>query len=182
MQMQINLLPVQYRPKPPVRPWPIAITIALMLNLIIISSYWLTLHFDLSQTKSDVHVLENEIATIQRRVDEAQWKAELEANVKSKANYIDAQLVASRLWNPALSAIERAMVPGLVIEVLDCSSSGDISISGVTDSVEVAADFWGSLQVETGLDIVRMNYIAPHEEFSVLLHAWYGREVQDVDE
>jgi hypothetical protein len=180
--MQINLLPVQYRPKPAVRVWPVALTIALMLNLILTGSYWLTLTLNLTETNNDLHSVESTVANLQREVDEALWKEELQTAVKAKADYIRAQTEASILWHPALAALERAMIPGIYLTAVTFHSSGDINITGITDTVKTAAEFWGSLQAETGLEIVRMSTVTPGGNFNFILRGWYGREVPEDDE
>jgi len=179
MQMQVNLLPAKYQAKPQVRLWPVVLTLVLVMNLIVISAYWVFLQLDLAKINSEIHTLENDIDILQRRVDEAQWKADLESAVAVKSGFIETELSSYILWNPGMTAIERSMVNGLFIESVDFSSTGDINIGGIADSVKTAADFWGSLHAETGLEIIRMNYIEPHEEFIVTLQGWLGREVHE---
>lgn len=180
--MQVNLLPLQYRPKPSVRVWPVALTIALMLNLIIISSYWLTLQMDLAQINASLHAQEMEVANLRRQVEEAQWKEEMQSAIRVKADYIDLQTVEYKLWHPALAAIERAMVPGITLTSIRTDSSGEIVINGVPDRVETVAKFWGSLQAETCLEVVRLSTVDPGDSFSIFLREWYGREVETDDE
>jgi Tfp pilus assembly protein PilN len=182
LQMQVNLLPIQYRPKPQVRFWPIALTIALMLNLIIISTYWLTLQLDLSATKSSIHSLESDMANLQKRIDDLQWKADLEKAVAQKSGYISSRVLESVLWSPALDVIEDSLIPGVVITSINFSGDGSIDISAEVDSIKTAVDFWASLQTRTGLEGVWL-YSAPAEgSISINMTGWYGREVAEVDE
>lgn len=179
MQMQVNLLPVHHRPKPSVRLWPIIVTIVLTANLMLISLYWLTLNLELAGTRNDLHSVEQEILSLQRQVDEAQWKAELEVAVKNKGDYISGRLAQSILWHPAVAALERAMVPGVTFSNVQFLASGDISITGTTNKVKTVADLWGSVQAETELRIVRLSNAAPGGNFSMILRGWYGREREE---
>ena len=149
--MQVNLLPIQYRPKPQVRFWPIALTIALMLNLIIISTYWLTLQLDLSATKSSIHSLESDMANLQKRIDDLQWKADLEKAVAQKSGYISSRVLESVLWSPALDVIEDSLIPGVVITSINFSGDGSIDISAEVDSIKTAVDFGPAFRPGPGL-------------------------------
>jgi len=182
MHMQVNLLPAQYRPKPPVRVWPVVLAVVLMLNLILTGSYWLTLQLNLTKVNNSISSVETQVSNLQRQVDEARWKSELEIAVQKKADYISAQLVKSTLWHPALTAIEKAMVPGIYLTEITCTA-GNIKINGSADSIKdsykTIAAFLGSLQLETGVEIVRFINAEPPEKFSLYLSDWYGREVQE---
>ncbi|MGI6365602.1 MAG: PilN domain-containing protein [Bacillota bacterium] len=182
MQMQVNLLPAQYRPKPQVRLWPIALTIALMLNLIIISTYWLTLQLDLSATRASVQSLENNIANLQRRIDDVQWKADLKAAVAQKSDYISGQVLGSVLWSPALDVIEDSLIPGVVINSISFSGDGSISITATVDSIKTAVDYWASVQTKTGLEGIWLSNAPAEGGISISMTGWYGREVEEVEE
>lgn len=179
MPSQVNLLPPQHRPQPSVRLWPVLITIVLTVYLLSISIYWLTLHLDWTETKNEVLSVENEISQLQHQVDENLWKEELQVHVNRHKRYIDTAISASVLWHPAAAVVERSMVPGLFIDTLDFSSSGDIRISGEVNTVETAAKFWGSIQAESGLEVVRLSSVSPGQKFDMLLRSWYGREVEE---
>lgn len=71
------------------------------------------------------------------------------------------------------------MVPGLRIDSLDFSPSGDIRISGEVNTIETAAKFWGSIQAESGLEVVRLSQVTPGKKFDMILRSWYGREVEE---
>lgn len=174
MQMQINLLPVHYRPKPPVRLWPVIITIALVVNLLLISVYWLTLYLDLTETQTNLRTTEQEVANLQRQVDEAQWKADLELAVKKKGDYIQGAVDEHFIWHPVVAALERAMVPGVRLDTVQFLASGDVNITGRTDTVKLAADFWGSIQAETGLKIVRLTTVQAESSFNMILRGSDG--------
>jgi Tfp pilus assembly protein PilN len=182
MQMQVNLLPAQYRPKPQVRLWPIALTIALMLNLIIISTYWLTLQLDLSATRASVQSMENDIANLQRRIDDVQWKADLKAAVVQKSDYISSQVLESVLWSPALEVIEDSLIPGVVINSISFSGDGSISITATVDSIKTAVDYWASVQTKTGLEGIWLSNAPAEGSISISMTGWYGREVEEVEE
>ena len=148
MQIQANLLPPQYRPQPS----------ASFANPrhhcadgqpLSISIYWLTLHLDGVETWNKIQAVENEIAQLQHQVDENLWREELQVRVNNYKKYIDTEISESVLWHPAASVVERAMVPGLRIDSLDFSPSGDIRISGEVNTIETAAKFWGSIQAES---------------------------------
>lgn len=178
MHMQVNLLPPQYRPKPPVRVWPVVLAVVLMLNLILTGTYWLTLQLNLTKVNNSISSVEAQVSNLQRQVDEARWKSELEIAVQKKADYITAQLAKSILWHPALTAIEKAMVPEIVLTEITCTA-GNIKINGSADRFKSVAAFLGSLQLETGVEIVRFISAEPPEKFSLYLSDWYGREVQE---
>lgn len=177
--MQINLLPVQYKPKPAVRFWPVLLTIVLMLNLLIISSYWLSLQLELNSAQSSLSAIENEVSSLQRQVDEAEWKAQLADTVSTKRDYIKLEETESILWFPLLEAIERAMLPGIALTTINSSDSGEIGLSGTPGTITDVANFLGSLQAETGLEIVHLLGVTPEESFQINLSGWYGREVQE---
>lgn len=179
MPIQVNLLPPQHRPQPSVRLWPILITIVLTVYLLSISIYWLTLHLDWIETKNKIQAVENEIAQLQHQVDDNLWKEELQVQVSRYKRYIEAETGDSILWHPAAAVVERAMVPGLYLETLDFSSSGDIRISGSVNTIETAGKFWGSIQAESGLEIVRLSNVTPGQKFDMILRSWYGREVEE---
>ncbi len=179
MSIQVNLLPPQHRPQPSVRLWPVLITIVLTVYLLSISIYWITLSLDWTETKNKVLSVENEISQLQHQVDENIWKEELQVQVSRHKAYIDTEIASSILWHPATAALERAMLPGLFIETLNFSSSGDIRISGTVNTVETVAKFWGSIQAESGLEIVRLSTVTPGQKFDILLRSWYGREVEE---
>lgn len=182
MPMQVNLLPGQYRPKPPVRVWPLALTIALMLNLIIISTYWLTLQLDLSATRASIQSLENDIANLQRRIEDAHWKADLKAAVAQKTEYIDSQIVGSVLWSPALEVIEDSLIPGVVLDSISFSGDGSISITANVDSIKTAVDFWASVQTKAGLEGIWLSSAPAEGKISISMTGWYGREAKEVEE
>lgn len=182
MQLQINLLPAHYRPKPPVRLWPVIITVALTVNLLLISVYWLTLYLDLSETQTTLRSVEQEVTNLQRQVDEAQWKAELEVAVKKKGSYIQGKKDEYVRWHPVVAALERAMVPGVVLNNVQFLASGDVNIMGKADKVKLAADFWGSVQAETGLQIVRLITTEPEGNFNMILRGSAGWALEDEED
>lgn len=177
MQMQVNLLPAQYRPKPPVRLWTVVVTLILMLNLIAISSYWLTLHLQLTNTRSDLASLRSEVNSLQRQVSDAQWRADLENSVATKSDYVRTKTDQLILWHPALDAIERAVVPGVLVSSLSTSDNGNIVITGYTEAVKSVALFLCSLQAETGLEDVRFQAAEPEGVWHITLTGWRGREL-----
>lgn len=179
MQMQVNLLPAQYRPKPAVRFWPVLLTIVLLLNLLIISSYWLSLQLELNSARSSLTSLQNEVNSLQRQVDEAEWKAQLADTVKSKSDYITLEETESILWFPLLEAVERAMVPGITLTAVNNIDSGEIRLTGTPRTITDVANFLGSLQAETDLNIVRLLGAVPGDSFQINMSTWSGREVQE---
>lgn len=182
MGMQVNLLPAQYRPKPPVRVWPIVLTIVLTVNLILTGTYWLTLFLDQGSLRTKVQAQESENTNIQRCIDELQWKAELKVSVERKAGYISKQIADSILWSPALTVIEDSLLPGVVITSINLSGDGNISLSAQVDSIKTAIDFWASLQTRTGLEGIWL-YNAPAEgSISISMRGWYGREADGNEE
>lgn len=176
--MQINLLPVHYRPKPAVRVWPIVVSVVLMLNLIIISSYWLSLLLELATVNSSISSLQAEANALQRQVDEAEWKSELAEEISIKVDYAYNMEAKAILWYPLLDAVERAMIPDLALKGLSGGSNGVVNINGATGKIESVAYFLGSLQTETRLEDVRFNSAAPNGSFQITMTGWYGREMQ----
>lgn len=179
MQTQINLLPPHLRPKPQVRFWPILLATVLTLNLLFISTYWLTLQLELSGANNALHTMQNDVANLQRRVQDAQWKADLAQTVTDKTDYINIVDGDSILWHPGLLAIQRALVPEVTLDSISSGNTGDISLSGDSDTIKSVADFLGSLQAETGLEIVRFHNATPGGGFSITLTGWQGRVVEE---
>lgn len=182
MAMQVNLLPTRYRPQPQVRLWPIILTVVLSLNLIITGTFWLTLHLDLGETRSKLQGVNNEIASMQRRIDESQWKADLKDAVERKTKFISDQISGSVLWSPALSVIESSLIPGVVVSSVGFSGDGAISLTAAVDSIEIALNFWASLQTATGLDGIWLYSVPAEGEVSFSFSGWYGREVSANEE
>ena len=117
---------------------------------------------------------EQEVANLQRQVDEAQWKADLELAVKKKGDYIQGAVDEHFIWHPVVAALERAMVPGVRLDTVQFLASGDVNITGRTDTVKLAADFWGSIQAETGLKIVRLTTVQAESSFNMILRGSDG--------
>lgn len=175
MHLQVNLLPKAFRPQPAVRIWPVLLTILFSLNIVAIGSWWLFLQLDLAASQTSYALLNDEVAKLEQRVQEAEAAAQLESEVAAKRQYIATTIAESICWHPLLEAIERAMVPGLTLEGIAASETGDVAIGGVTDTIKSVADFLGSLQLETGLPVIRVSSIAPEASFQLLLESWSGR-------
>lgn len=182
MRLQVNLLPVQYRPQPPVRLLPILITVVLMLNLIAISIYWVTLSLGVSEANSKLSSLNSELRRVEQRVADAAWKSQLASDVALKEDYVNEITSEHRVWIPLLEAIERAMLPGIKISGMNVAREGQVSMTGETDSLAAVAEFLGSLQVETGLEIVRFHAAEAGGSFQVSMRYWNGVEVEEEQE
>lgn len=177
MPMQVNLLPTEFRPKPPVRFWPVAIAVALILNLLFISGYWLILQFEMSSTRSIIKTVESEIDTTQCNIDELQWKADLKANLERKQKFIDDEITGSVLWSPALTVIEKSLFPGVKrISNLSFSGNGSISLTAEVESIKNAVDYWASIQTRTGLEGIWLSSAPEGGSISLSMTGWYGRE------
>lgn len=176
MQLQVNLLPKQYRPKPAVRIWPVVLTIVLVLNIIGMGSWWLFLQLDLAASQTDHTLINNEVAKLEHQVLELESAAVLQTTVLAKRNFISERIDDSICWYPLLEAIERAMVPGVSLTAIAASSTGDVSLGGTTDTVKSVADLLGSLQMETGLSVVRASAVMPEGPFQLSMQEWSGRE------
>jgi len=150
-----------------------------MLNLIITGTYWLTLQLEISDARSNLQSMENEVAIIQRQIDESQWKADLKATVGRKSDFISSRVTESVLWSPALDVIEESIIPGVVITSINFSGQGTISLSATVDSIKTAVDFWASLQTRTGLDGIWLNNAPAEGTISISMTGWYGREVAE---
>lgn len=179
MQLQVNLLPTQYRPQPQVRLWPVILTLVLTLNLIITGTYWLTLRLDLAETRTLIQSQETEIANTELRVEEAQWRADLQVAVEKKTEFITTQITDSILWSPALTMIEQSLIPGVVISSISCSGEGSISVSATVDSIKTAMDFWASLQASSGKEGIWLSNAPAGGTISLSFTGWYGREVPE---
>lgn len=179
MQLQVNLLPKHNRPKPAVRIWPVVLVIAFVLNIIGMASWWLFLQLDLVSSISTLQIKTEEVQQLEVQVQEAEAVAVLEAEVAAKRDFIRETIAVSPCWHPMLEAVERAMVPGLSIRGITASETGDVTIGGDTDTVKSVADFLGSLQVETGLPVIRISSATPESAFQLTLEAWSGREVEE---
>ena len=182
MPMQVNLLPTQFRPQPQVRIWPVVLTVVLMVNLLLTGTYWLTLFLDLGSTRNQQQSLESEIANIERRIEEAHWRADLKTAVERKSKFISDQIVDSVLWSPALTTIEQSLIPGVVLTSIGFSGEGSISITATVDSIKTAVDFWASLQTRTGLEGIWLNNAPAEGSIGIGFTGWYGREVPADDE
>ena len=182
MKLQVNLLPVHYRPKPPVRLWTILITVVLMLNLIGISSYWVTLYLGVSDANAKLSSLKSELIRVEQRVADVEWKSQLASDVARKEDYVNEITSEYIVWNPLLKAIERAMVPGITISGMNVAREGQVSMTGETDSLAAVANFLGSLQVETKMEIVRFHAAEAEGSFQVSMRYWNGVEVEDEQE
>ena len=181
MKLQVNLLPVHYRPKPSVRLWPILLTVVLMLNLIVLATYWVTLQVEIADARNEVNSLESELGILERRVAEQEWKMVLVENVAAKAAYIDSINEENILWVPLLAAFERAMVPGMSLTSFNTSQDGNVSMAGTTTSLAAVADFLGSLQAETGLPDIRFHQAAPEGTFQITFSGWTGRSLGETE-
>lgn len=181
MQLQVNLLPRQHRPKPAVRIWPVLLTVVLALNMVGMGSWWLFLQLDLAGSRSDLVMKNDEVAQLEQKVQEAEAAAVLQSQVEVKREFIAISIAESRLWHPMLEAAERAMVPGLYFHGMVASDTGDVTIAGNTDSVKSVANLLGSLQTETGLPVIRVGSVTPEGTFQIMLQGWSGRE-EDADE
>ncbi|HCX79362.1 MAG TPA: hypothetical protein DG577_08105 [Firmicutes bacterium] len=179
MQMQVNLLPAQYRPKPAVRFWPILLTIIFMLNSIALSLYWLRLQVEITRAQSSLNSLQSEVNSLQRSVDEAEWKSQLAADVQKKRDFLGTEVTESVLWHPILNAIERAMIPGVTITNLNCASGGVVSLGGNTETIRTVSEFLGSLQTKTELEVIRIHSAVPEGGFQITLKDWSGRVVDE---
>ncbi len=182
MRLQVNLLPVQYRPKPPVRLLPILIALVLTLNLIGISAYWVTFYLGVADAERKLSSLQSDLRRVEQRVADAEWKAELESDVARKEGFVNEITSAHLVWNPLLTAIERAMVPGIKISGMNVAREGQVSMTGETDTLASVADFLGSLQVETDMEIVRFHAAEAEGSFQVSMRYWRGLEAEDEEE
>ena len=182
MKLQVNLLPVHYRPKPSVRLWPILLTVVLMLNLIVLATYWFTLQAEIVDARSEVSSLESKLGILERQVAQQEWKMVLAENVAAKATYIGSIDEENILWVPLLTAFERAMVPGVSLTSFNTSRDGDVSMAGNTTSLAAVADFLGSLQAETGLADIRFHQAAPEGIFQITFSGWTGRYWDETEE
>lgn len=182
MQMQVNLLPAQYRPKPPVRLLPIIVAVALMANLLVLSLYWLTIHLELNRAKSDLAALQSEVNHLQRQVNDAEWKAKLLDDVRVKGDFVRSQTNQAILWYPMLEAVERAMMPDMLINTLNATADGNVAIGGEAWNVTPVAFFLSSVQQETGLEYVRFHVAEPEGIWQVTLTNWFGREIGEEGE
>lgn len=179
MQLQVNLLPREYRPKPAVRIWPVLLTILFALNIVGMGSWWFFLQLDLSASRTALALMNDKVSALERQVEEAEAAAALQNEVDAKREYIAMKIADSRCWHPLLEAVERAMVPGTCLKSVSASETGDVAIAGETDTVKSVADLLGSLQAETGLPVIRISSVTPEGAFQVTLHGWSGREVPE---
>lgn len=179
MQLQVNLLPKGNRPKPSVRFWPILLTIVFTLNIVGMGSWLMFLQLDLSASQTNLTLLNNEVAKLEHKVEMAEAAAVLENEISVKREFISSSISESRYWHPLLEAIESAMVPGANLTVFAASESGDVTIGGETDTVKSVAELLGSLQVATGLPVIRVGSVIPEGTFQLTLRDWSGREVPE---
>lgn len=177
MQLQVNLLPKEHRPKPAVRIWPVLLTVIFALNIVGMGTWWLFLQLDLVASATDLVLKSNEVVKLEEQVREAEAGAVLQTEVAAKREFIANSIAGSRCWHPLLLAIERSLVPEVTILGIVGADSGDVAIGGETDTVKSVADFMGSLQAETGLPVVRVGSVTPEGPFNMLLMGWSGREV-----
>ncbi len=178
MQLQVNLLPKQYRPKPAVRIWPVILTLVFVLNIIGMGSWWLFLQLDLAASLVNLALINDEIGKLEYQVQDMESAAVLQTAVLAKREFISGRIDESIYWHPFLNAVERAMVPGVQLNGIAASNSGDVSLGGMTDTVKSVADLLGSLQDETGLPVIRASSITPEGPFQISLQEWSGREVE----
>lgn len=176
MQLQVNLLPREFRPKPVVRIWPVLLTILFALNIVGMGAWWFFLQLDLSASKTALALMNDKVANLERQVEEAEAAAVLQNEVVAKREFIAQTIAESRCWHPLLDSIELAMVPGICLQSISASESGDVAIAGETDTVKSVADLLGSLQVETGLSVIRISSVTPGSSFQITLQDWTGRE------
>lgn len=174
MSLQVNLLPKAYRPKPSLRAWPVILAVIFLVNMLGMGLWWGFLQLDLSSVRTDIQLKENEVRQLDRQVKEAEAAAVLENKVKSKAAFIDQALTSSPHWQPLFEAIERAMVPNVVITSISATANGNVAIFGTCDTAKSVADFLGSLQAETGLGVIRITKIIPGGDFDLVLEGWSG--------
>lgn len=179
MQLQVNLLPKENRPKPAVRIWPVLLTIIFTLNIVGMGSWWLFLQLDHAASLSALMIKTGEVEQLEQRVQEAESAATLQNEVIAKREFISNRVATSIYWHPLLEAVERAMVPGVTIVSFSASESGDVSIAGETDTVKSVADLLGSLQAETGLPVILISSVAPEGSYLLTLEGWNGREVPE---
>lgn len=179
MQLQVNLLPREYRPKPAVRIWPVMLTIIFALNIVGMGSWWFFLQLDLSASQTALVLMNDKVANLEHQVEEAEAAAILQDEVIAKREFIASTIAESRCWHPLLEAVNRAMVPGICFQSISASEAGDVAIAGETDTVKSVADLLGSLQVETGLPVIRVNSVIPESSFQITLQGWSGREAPE---
>lgn len=179
MQLQVNLLPPENRPKPAVRIWPVLLVVIFALNIVGMGTWWLFLQLDLLNSVSNMLVVNDEVAKLEQRVQEAEAVAVFESEVAAKREFINGSIASSSYWHPLLEAIERSMVPGVTIMGVAASETGDVAIGGETDTVKSVADLLGSLQAETGLPVIRAGSVTPEGSFNLVLLDWSGREVPE---
>ena len=179
MQLQVNLLPKENRPKPAVRIWPVVLAIIFSLNIVGIGSWWLFLQLDLAASQTNLALMNNEVTKLEQQVQSAEVAIVLQSEVLAKREFIDKSIATSRRWYPLLQAVERAMVPEILISGISASVTGDVAIGGETDTVKSVADLLGSMQLETGLPVIRVSSVAPGISFQLMLKDWSGREVPE---
>lgn len=179
MQLQVNLLPREYRPKPAVRIWPVMLTIIFALNIVGMGSWWFFLQLDLSASQTALVLMNDKVANLERKVEEAEAAAVLQNEVVAKREFIASTIAESCCWHPLLDSIEKAMVPGICLESISASETSDVAIAGKTDTVKSVADLLGSLQAETGLSVIRISSVSPEGSFQITLQGWTGREAQE---
>ncbi|MTI94920.1 MAG: hypothetical protein FH749_05440 [Firmicutes bacterium] len=182
MQLQVNLLPKQFRPQPSLRPIPVLITIILLINAMALAGWWVLLEVNLGTLRSDLDSLESSIASLERKIADAEWAAELEDSVMAKADYIQMKVVESKLWNPSLTSVEQAMENEVILSGFRGTPDGAIVLSGYTPSITAVANMLGSLHQETGLRVVHYNSATVDGSFQLTLSGWHGREVPEEDE
>jgi Tfp pilus assembly protein PilN len=174
MSLLVNLLPKAYRPKPSLRAWPVILAVIFLVNVLGMGLFWGFLQLDLASIRTDIQLKENQIRQLDRQVKDAEAAAVLEAKVKAKAAFIDKALISSPHWQPLFEAIERALLPGVRLTSITATANGTVSIFGYCDTAKSVADFMGSLQAETGLDVIRITRIIPGVEFDIVLEGWSG--------
>ena len=179
MQLQVNLLPKENRPKPAVRIWPVLLTIIFTLNIVGMGSWWLFLQLDHAASLSALMIKTGEVEQLVQRVQEAESAAALQNEVIAKREFISESIAGSICWHPLLEAVERAMVPEVTIVSFSASDSGDVSIAGETDTVKSVADLLGSLQAETGVPVIQLSSVTPEGPFQLTMEGWSGREVPE---
>lgn len=179
MPLQVNLLPREHRPKPAVRIWPVLLAIVFTINIVGMGSWWLFLQLDLAASLTELAIISNDVVQLDQQVQEAEAAAVLQTGVQVKRDYINNVIASSRCWHPFLDALEGAMVPGVSINNFSAAATGAVTLAGTSDSVESVTDFLGSLQVKTGLPVVRVSSIVPEGSFQIALEGWTGREIQE---
>jgi len=123
--------------------------------------------------------MQNEVNVLQRKIDDGDWKAQLASEVNKKLEFVSIVEDGTIIWHPLLKDIESAMVPGVTVSALVFSNLGDIHLSGNTDSLKSIADFLGSIQTQTGLEVIRFHNASAGGGFQITMKGYRQGVLED---